>query len=97
MKQICKCHGVSGSCSMKICWQVMRDFRVIGENILKTLNDATPVNKERSSMSLKVKKARSAPGTARKPRKDDLVYVLRSPNFCEKNPRIGSLGTRGRK
>jgi wingless-type MMTV integration site family protein 4 len=94
MKQVCKCHGVSGSCSMKICWQVMPDFRIIGENLVKNLNEALQVNIDRQG--LKVKRTRST-GLKRKPRKDDLVFVLRSPNFCEKNIKIGSLGTKGRR
>ena len=103
MKQLCKCHGVSGSCSMKICWQVMPDFRVIGENLMKTFVKASQVSIDRQKMSLKLirkpikKSAEYSNSLMRKPHKDNLVYVSKSSNFCEKNLNVGSLGTRGRK
>ncbi|KAI5692962.1 hypothetical protein M8J75_004880 [Diaphorina citri] len=56
-KVTCKCHGVSGSCSMITCWQQLTPFREI-------------VN--------------------------DLVYIDESPNYCVRNPNLGSLGTQGR-
>jgi wingless-type MMTV integration site family protein 4 len=101
MKQVCKCHGVSGSCSMKICWQVMPDFRVIGDSLIKTFNKASQVSIDRQKMILRVTrkaiKKSEYPNQIRNPNKDDLVYVGRSLNFCEKNPNVGSMGTKGRK
>lgn len=32
-----------------------------------------------------------------KPKRNELVYLDQSPNYCEENSRLGSLGTRGRR
>lgn len=31
MQRICKCHGMSGSCSMKVCWRRLPNMRVVTE------------------------------------------------------------------
>ncbi|XP_063050001.1 protein Wnt-8a-like [Engraulis encrasicolus] len=38
MKRACKCHGVSGSCSIQTCWMQLADFRDVG-NYLKVKHD----------------------------------------------------------
>ena len=34
MENVCKCHGVSGSCTAKTCWKRLKPFKETGE-ILK--------------------------------------------------------------
>ncbi|XP_061085388.1 protein Wnt-7b isoform X1 [Conger conger] len=97
MKLECKCHGVSGSCTTKTCWTTLPKFREIGYILKDKYNEAVHVEVVRASRLrqptfLKVKKAQSY----RKPMDTDLVYIERSPNYCEEDSSTGSVGTQGR-
>lgn len=91
MDLVCKCHGVSGSCSIKICWQKMKDFRSIGAYLKEKFDGASLVQYNMSKNKLK-----RISKNMKKPTKKDLVYLEESPDFCEYNPVAGSLGTKGR-
>lgn len=43
MRQECKCHGMSGSCTVKTCWMRLANFRVIGDNLKARFDGATRV------------------------------------------------------
>lgn len=94
----CKCHGVSGSCSMKTCWSTLPPFRQIGDQLSKRFKKAKMVvpyladrNRRPVFLTLKSPKRPHA-----KPRKAELVYLKKSPNYCDYNAKTGSLGTVGR-
>ncbi|CAL1528201.1 unnamed protein product [Lymnaea stagnalis] len=87
----CKCHGVSGDCSVKICWRKMRSFRDIGAALKQKFDGASYVRWDKSRKRLK-----RITDKQKRPTKRDLVYLAESPDFCEFNPDYGSLGTRGR-
>lgn len=107
MRQECKCHGMSGSCTTRTCWMRLPNFRVIGDNLKERFEGASRVLVTNS-------KGDNARGLSRRKRNRykshllpynpeykppgsmDLVYVEPSPGFCEKNPRLGILGTVGR-
>ena len=91
MRRVCKCHGVSGSCSTKICWQTMQSFREIGRLLKQKFDGA-------SQMKVHKRKKRLVPlhKNQKKPKKDELVYLSQSPDYCEYNMEFGSLGTQGR-
>lgn len=40
MKDKCKCHGVSGSCSMKTCWKKLADFNATATLLRQKYNQA---------------------------------------------------------
>lgn len=97
MKLECKCHGVSGSCTTKTCWTTLPKFREIGYVLKDKYNKAVHVEVVRASRLrqptfLKVKKMHGY----QKPEETDLVYIERSPNYCEEDAKTGSVGTQGR-
>ncbi|XP_023215187.1 protein Wnt-7b-like [Centruroides vittatus] len=98
----CKCHGVSGSCTMKTCWKTLPSFTTIGDYLMTKYHNAKRVTgywaKKRRTFSdkplyLRLKKSKSH----RRPKPRDLVYLENSPNYCEADVMKGSLGTKGRK
>ncbi|XP_019951437.1 protein Wnt-7a [Paralichthys olivaceus] len=97
MRLECKCHGVSGSCTTKTCWTTLPKFRELGYILKEKYAHAVHVETVKASRNkrpkfLKIKK----PYSYRKPMDSDLVYIDRSPNYCEADPITGSLGTQGR-
>ncbi|CAI5635785.1 protein Wnt-7b isoform X2 [Oreochromis niloticus] len=97
MKLECKCHGVSGSCTTKTCWITLPNFREIGNLLKERYSDAVQVEPVRATRLrqpsfLRLKQARGY----QKPTDTDLVYLERSPNYCEEDRATGSTGTRGR-
>ncbi|XP_014249666.1 protein wingless isoform X1 [Cimex lectularius] len=103
MRQECKCHGMSGSCTVKTCWMRLPPFRVVGDNLKDRFDGASRVSvsnagsirptgkKSRYNLQLKPFNPEHKP-----PGVKDLVYMDTSPNFCDRNPKLGIQGTQGR-
>ncbi|KAK9884152.1 hypothetical protein WA026_005104 [Henosepilachna vigintioctopunctata] len=92
MQRTCKCHGVSGSCSMQICWRRLPPFRQVAEGLFQRYEGASHVK----FVERRRKKLRAVSPDLKKPNKTDLVYLDESPDYCEKNETLNVLGTRGR-
>ncbi|XP_077453192.1 protein Wnt-2 isoform X2 [Stigmatopora argus] len=86
----CKCHGVSGSCSVRTCWLAMADFRRTGDRLRRKYERAVHVAVNQYGAAL------STVGHAA-PRDNQLVYSDRSPDFCVRDHDTGSAGTAGRR
>ncbi|CAH1784164.1 unnamed protein product [Owenia fusiformis] len=91
MKLECKCHGVSGSCTIRTCWLAMQTFRKVGDYLKVKYNGATQVGINQDGNGLIV-----ANRNHKKPTRSDLVYFEQSPDYCVEDPDTGSLGTAGR-
>ncbi|XP_077983929.1 protein Wnt-5b-like [Glandiceps talaboti] len=87
---LCKCHGVSGSCSMKTCWVELADFQDVGTRLKEKYDGAAEVKLTRKGKLELLDKRFNDPSAT------DLLYLQNSPDYCIRNLRTGSLGTQGR-
>jgi wingless-type MMTV integration site family protein 5 len=76
--------------SLRTCYQQLPTFREIGTYLKEKYDSAIEVRYQRRLGELRSRDRRFVG-----PTKDDLIYFEES-NFCEYNPRIGSLGTKDR-
>ncbi|CAG10120.1 unnamed protein product, partial [Tetraodon nigroviridis] len=98
MRRACKCHGVSGSCSIQTCWMQLADFREVGnylrvkyDHAMKLEMDKRPVRDGNSAdnRGAIAQTFRSIPRT-------ELTYLEDSPDYCVKNQSMEFQGTEGR-
>jgi len=92
----CKCHGVSGSCSLVTCWQQLPTFREVGDLLKEKYDEATEVRiNRRGKLQVKSRSKRQSSSYAGKvPTADDLVFVETSPDYC--SDKSGQFSTVGR-
>ncbi|KAF7471828.1 protein Wnt-10b isoform X1 [Marmota monax] len=90
LKRKCKCHGTSGSCQFKTCWRAVPEFRAVGAALRERLGRAIFIdthNRNSGAFQPRLRPRRLS---------GELVYFEKSPDFCERDPTVGSPGTRGR-
>ncbi|CAH0772084.1 unnamed protein product [Bemisia tabaci] len=102
MKRICKCHGMSGSCNVRVCWRKLPTFRAIGDVLMQRYEGASYVRvverrqKDEEKRKKRGKKLRAANPIFKQPNRTELVFLDPSPDYCERNETLGILGTHGR-
>lgn len=98
---------MSGSCTTRTCWMRLPNFRLVGENLKEKFEGASRIlvtnaeNENSHGLSRRKRnryKSHLLPHNPehKPPGSMDLVYTEPSPDFCEKNSRLGILGTTGR-
>ncbi|XP_076170560.1 protein Wnt-4 isoform X4 [Ptiloglossa arizonensis] len=95
MQRVCKCHGMSGSCSVRVCWRRLPAFRVAGA-ALAALHEGAALVRLAQRGGRRAARLWPARPDLKRPNKTDLVYLEDSPDYCEKNLTLGIPGTRGR-
>ncbi|XP_054083269.1 protein Wnt-1 isoform X2 [Zeugodacus cucurbitae] len=91
MRVECKCHGLSGSCTMRTCWLKMPPFREVAEKLRRTFDTAFKVILRNDGNSF------IPDGNIKNHfTKYHLVYSDDSLNFCVPNATFGVVGTQER-
>ncbi|XP_022781162.1 protein Wnt-7b-like isoform X3 [Stylophora pistillata] len=94
LKMHCRCHGTSGSCVSRTCWQDLPGFKKIGSQLkqrylkasrVKTIKYPSPSGKRDAYLWLEF--------GDNKPPSRDLVYLENSPNYCDRDRRRKIPGT----
>ncbi|XP_019139504.1 protein Wnt-11 isoform X3 [Corvus cornix cornix] len=89
----CKCHGVSGSCSIKTCWKGLQELQDIALDLKNKYLSATKVvHRPMGTRKYLVPKDIDI----RPVKETELIYLQSSPDFCMKNEKVGSHGTQDR-
>ncbi|XP_035713384.1 protein Wnt-2b [Folsomia candida] len=91
LKKVCKCHGLSGSCSMRTCWSTLPSFREIGDALRGKYDAGVEVIFTPSGSNVIPVRAGH-----RKLTKVNLIFYDMSPDYCRPNFGQGSVGTKGR-
>ncbi|XP_058875646.1 protein Wnt-6-like, partial [Acipenser ruthenus] len=88
----CKCHGLSGSCSVRTCWKKTPALREVGGSLLARFQSAVRVTGSNDGKNL----IPAVPGLCQHPGRYQLLFSAESPHFCLANRRTGAQGTHGR-
>ncbi|XP_064458598.1 protein Wnt-8b-like [Ornithodoros turicata] len=88
MQSQCKCHGTSGSCATVTCTMQLSNMSVIARRLKTAYDEAAHVEYNPDT--------RATTQAVRSARKNALLYVVRSPDYCRINLTAGINGTRGR-
>lgn len=91
MQMICKCHGVSGSCTTKTCWQHLPDFHTVGSFLKGSYKRAIDVDFENGVLQQTATR-RHRRDRSEIIRKTVLVYLQSSPDYCRSNGTFATLG-----
>lgn len=88
--QQCRCHGVSGTCTVQTCYTRTPSVEEVGDVLFQRYTSAAEVELQSNQLVRKLVGADPPTG-------DSLVYSSASPNFCIRNTNVGTVGVAHRK
>ncbi|TRY76133.1 hypothetical protein DNTS_001739 [Danionella cerebrum] len=97
----CKCHGVSGSCTVQTCWRQLAPFHEIGKQLKQRYETSVRVASSTNEATGEGEISQTRPQGQQPPQQDfiprtpDLLHFEDSPSFCR--PSKYSGGTLARK
>jgi hypothetical protein len=96
IEQKCRCHGISGSCVTKTCWQVVPELPTLISMLRSKYLHANQVEMAPNSSSLVLisdnlnttsgrhqRSLKEGYGQERKPAPGELVFIDKTPDICE--------------
>lgn len=86
MRQECKCHGMSGSCTVKTCWMRLPSFRSVGDALKDRFDGASRVMVSNTDLETPAQVQRNDAAPHRVPRRDRYRFQLRPHNPDHKSP-----------
>lgn len=92
MRLVCRCHGMSGSCTVRNCWWRLSSFRQVGDWLKARFDGAARVRLANDGVHFTTRDE-----LAKWPAAQDLIYTETSPDFCLADPRFWAQGTQGRR
>lgn len=87
----CRCHGVSGSCSMQTCWMQVAPFKEVSRRLREKYKKAERLTYETVQASITLgNSARQLVDEKVMPvKRNSLVYLVQSPDYCVSNSSTG--------
>jgi hypothetical protein len=82
MLKICKCHGVSGSCTFQTCWMQMPSFSSIAKELKERYDNAILISFDNVEDAWTVGNSARQLSLADDVLPNNLVFLEKSPNFC---------------
>ena len=92
----CECYGVSGSCDLKTCWRRAPTIQEVAKTLFKHYRSALRTRRQFLYPSRDGNLPLTHRQESRTPKKDQLVFMKESPDFCVADSTLGLLGTAGR-
>uniref|UniRef100_A0A8C6CSG0 Protein Wnt n=1 Tax=Moschus moschiferus TaxID=68415 RepID=A0A8C6CSG0_MOSMO len=98
MKRTCKCHGISGSCSIQTCWLQLANFRELGNYLKAKYERALKIEMDKRQLRAgNSAEGHWVPTKAFLPSAEaELIFLEESPDYCTHNSSLGIFGTEGR-